>query len=385
MSALPACEYQPACPGCPRFGQPELDPQSLASLQAVAEGFGGVSLLVFPGEGVGYRYRSRLSVRGRVGALSLGIFEAGSHKLVPILRCSVHHSAIQLGLPKLEAWLNEARIAPYDEVAHTGLLRAVQLAVEPVTGRIQVVFLLRDTLEQPKAWLNQFEPCAEVLGESLGGLFLGALPHKNNSLVAERFVHVAGNETISDVCGGQRVYFPPNAFGQANPAMHARAVEVIHTFVEPASDVVEYYAGVGTIGLGLLDRARTVVFNEVGGGSLRGLRLALSEHPAAARASVVEGSAGDQAELYEPDAVVIVDPPRKGLDAPLLKRLLAEPPRRIIYLSCGLESFVREAEEFRRCGRFSLSYLAGWGYFPYTRHIETLAVFERVSQGPLKR
>jgi len=291
----------------------------------------------------------------------------------------VHHPAIQHGLPRLEKWLNEARVMPYDEVAHTGLLRAVQLAVEPATGRLQVVFLLRDTLEQPGAWLNLFEPCARALGESLSGLFLGALPHKNNSLVAERFVRVAGNETISDVCGGQRVYFPPDAFGQANPVVHASAVDVIHTFVEPASEVVEYYAGVGTIGLGLLDRARTVVFNEVGGGSLRGLRQALSEHPGAERASVAEGPAGELAALYNRDDVVIVDPPRKGLDAPLLERLLTEPPRRLIYLSCGLESFVREAEELRKCGLFSLRYLAGWGYFPYTRHVETLAAFERSS------
>jgi 23S rRNA (uracil1939-C5)-methyltransferase len=376
--SVPACEYQPGCPGCPRFGESDVDPQSVALLQKLADKWGGVPLHQFPGDGPGYRHRSRLSVRGRTGALSLGIFEAGSHKLVPILRCPVHHPAIQACLPKIEGWLNEARIEPYDEIAHTGLIRAVQLAVEPATSRVQVVFLLRDMLQSPTKLIEAFGPCVNLLGNSLSGLFLAALPHKNNSLVAERFVRVAGHEAMRDSCGGEGVFFPPDAFGQANPVMHARAVDVIHGFVEPESEVVEYYSGVGTIGLGLLARARKVVFNEVAGGSLRGLRQALSTHPFAGRALVAEGRAGDHVASYNEDCVVIVDPPRKGLDGPLLGRFLAEPPRRVIYLSCGLDSFLREAEQLQKSEKLSLGYLAAWGYFPYTRHVETLAVLDRV-------
>jgi 23S rRNA (uracil1939-C5)-methyltransferase len=77
---------------------------------------------------------------------------------------------------------------------------------------------------------------------------------------------------------------------------------------------------------------------------------------------------------------VIVDPPRKGLDAPLLDQLARRPPQRLIYVSCGLGSLLRETARLTAGGALRLACLDAFDLMPYTTHVETVAYFEREGQ-----
>jgi 23S rRNA (uracil1939-C5)-methyltransferase len=77
---------------------------------------------------------------------------------------------------------------------------------------------------------------------------------------------------------------------------------------------------------------------------------------------------------------VIVDPPRRGLDAPLLAALVQSPPPALIYVACGLASFQRDAAALTEKGAFKLVELAAGDLFPYTDHVEVIARFEQNSQ-----
>lgn len=307
--------------------------------------------------------------------MQLGIFEAGTHRLVHIPHCPIHHRAILEFLPELIQWLNEMRIEPYREDTHQGLLRALQFAVEPQSERLQLVLLVKDELSKPHALVEIFSPLWQCFVERFSGVFLGALPEVGNSLLAQRLVKLGGAEMLRDDLGEVPCFFPPDAFGQANPLLHAEAVRAVHKWVPLGSSVVEYYAGVGSIGLGLIPRVRHMRMNEVGRGSLRGLRAGL-EKLGALHVEVLEGRAGEHAAAYGSEDVLIVDPPRKGLDASLLQRIVLSPPARLIYLSCGLDAFEREASQLASAGLVQLKSLSGWSYFPFTRHVETLAVFD---------
>lgn len=74
---------------------------------------------------------------------------------------------------------------------------------------------------------------------------------------------------------------------------------------------------------------------------------------------------------------MIADPPRKGLDPELLDALRGLPPARLVYVSCGLASFLRDAERLLASGALRLASLEAFACFPYTEHAETLAVFAR--------
>ena len=81
--------------------------------------------------------------------------------------------------------------------------------------------------------------------------------------------------------------------------------------------------------------------------------------------------------MLEGADVVIVDPPRKGLDAPLLDALRHRPPARLVYLACGLRNLLQEIEALTSDGRMRLRGLEAFDFFPFTEHLETLVWLDR--------
>ncbi len=82
--------------------------------------------------------------------------------------------------------------------------------------------------------------------------------------------------------------------------------------------------------------------------------------------------------------VVVLDPPRKGLEPELLRFLasqdsLAQHPQlqRLLYLSCGFPALMRDCDALLAGGQWRLAHAQGFMFFPGTNHVETLAVFDR--------
>jgi len=121
-----------------------------------------------------------------------------------------------------------------------------------------------------------------------------------------------------------------------------------------------------------------VTFNEASPHGLDGLRQGIEAigPEAGTRARVVPGRAGDCTELIDGCDLAVVDPPRRGLDAELVAALAAAPPRQLIYLSCGVESFERDTRTLLAGGGLQLRRLVPYALFPFTEHVETLALFE---------
>ena len=145
------------------------------------------------------------------------------------------------------------------------------------------------------------------------------------------------------------------------------------------SRVVEFYAGVGAIGLSVLQQVGEITMNELSANSLHGLELGLAQLSATERAkiSLIPGEAGVNLMATDDYQIVIADPPRKGLDPALTERLSNQAPERLIYISCGLESFLRDAAQLTSRGKLRLVSLKAFNLMPFTEHVETVACFER--------
>jgi len=75
---------------------------------------------------------------------------------------------------------------------------------------------------------------------------------------------------------------------------------------------------------------------------------------------------------------VIADPPRKGLDSELVAYLAETAPECVLYVSCGLDSFLSDAARLTAGGKLRLGALTAFNLLPFTEHVETVARFERV-------
>ncbi len=314
-------------------------------------------------------------VRGRPHAPRVGIFQEGTHDVVDIPRCVVHHPVVNEAAQALRAALRATLTPPYVDETHAGLVRALQVVVERSSQRCQLVVVANTERPEPLSLL--FGLLEASLGQRLHSLWFNGHTARSNAVLGSRWEHIVGAESVVDEVGGARIFFPPAAFGQANPALMDEAVREVHGWVPSDSRVLELYAGVGTIGLGLAKRGNAVTFNEVGAGSLAGLALGLREAGLShgPRVRVAPGPAEQAISLAGEADVVIVDPPRKGLGDEVVRGLLGAAPERLIYLSCGLDSFLRDARALS--AGFSLRTVRAFGFFPYTEHVETLALFER--------
>src|ERR1700730_15323873 len=114
--------------------------------------------------------------------------------------------------------------------------------------------------------------------------------------------------------------------------------------------------------------------------SLHGLELGLAQLDSVNRGkvSVVAGPAGASCLAAAGADVVIADPPRKGLDPQLTEYLSEQPPERLLYVSCGLESFLDDTAQLTARGKLRLEALTAFNLLPFTGHVETAARFARV-------
>jgi 23S rRNA (uracil1939-C5)-methyltransferase len=372
------CPHRPPCTACPRYGEPGIAGAAWSALDELARAHGVAQVPLFSGRTNGFRLRARLAIRGRLGSPKVGLFRTGTHRVVHVPNCRVHHPLINHVAAIVRRVLVETRVTSYSDAAHLGLARYLQVVVERSSQSAQVVLVANSPTPGPLA------PCLDLIRERLGtelhSLWLNAHCERSNAVLGREFHRWCGPPSVVERFGGPKVHYPPGAFGQSNLEIAEVIIEHLRAEIPQGARLAEFYAGTGAIGLSLLARAGTLSMNEASAPALAGLELGLAELEAADRAkiTVVEGPAGSAFPSAAGADVVIADPPRKGLDSGLVEYLCSTPPARLLYVSCGVESLVADAAALTARGTLRLAGLSAFNLFPFSEHVETLARFERV-------
>jgi 23S rRNA (uracil1939-C5)-methyltransferase len=171
---------------------------------------------------------------------------------------------------------------------------------------------------------------------------------------------------------GEPVRPGARAFLQVNPAaaerLHAAVIEV--AAAAPGTRVVDAYCGVGVYGRSLARAGARVI-----GIELDPEAAAAAREGAPEGFDVLEGSV--EARLAEalPADLAIVNPPRTGLHERVPTLLAAQPPIRLLYVSCDPATLARD---MARLPGYRLEGLRSFDLFPQTAHVETLAVLARI-------
>jgi tRNA/tmRNA/rRNA uracil-C5-methylase (TrmA/RlmC/RlmD family) len=373
-----SCPHRPPCTACPRFGEPGIAGDARDALDELARAHGLARVPLLCGQTSGFRLRARLAIRGRLGSPKIGLFELGTHRVVHVPNCRVHHPLINHVAAVVRRALVEARVTSYSDAAHLGLARYLQVVVERSSQSAQVVLVANAPTPEPLA------PCLDLIRERLGtelhSLWFNAHCERSNAVLGREFHRWCGPPSVVErFGGGPKVHYPPGAFGQSNLEIAEIIIEHLRAQIPQGARVAEFYAGTGAIGLSLLARAGALSVNEASPPALAGLELGLAELDAADRAkvTVVEGPAGDALLSAAGADVVIADPPRKGLDSALVEHLRSRPPPRLLYVSCGVKSLVEDTATLTARGTLRLADLTAFNLFPFSEHVETLARFER--------
>ncbi|MDO5481078.1 MAG: RsmD family RNA methyltransferase [Candidatus Saccharibacteria bacterium] len=193
-------------------------------------------------------------------------------------------------------------------------------------------------------------------GEISGGIFEKRKSHPDFS-------------KLSDTILGRRFYYSANGFFQVNLPVYEMALLEISQYIGE-EEVLDLYAGVGTIGLSVAKNKVKLV--EVDKNAYAEMVENVAEFSGA---EAVLARAEEVTDFVRMEQTVILDPPRAGCDEKLIARLNEVVPGRIIYLSCNPATQVRDIE--RLLAKYKIVKIQPFNFFPKTVHIENLVVLER--------
>jgi 23S rRNA (uracil1939-C5)-methyltransferase len=270
-------------------------------------------------------------------------------------------------------WCRERGLGAYDRRAQTGLLRNLVVREGRRTGELQVRVV---TSDQP-ADLDGF---AEAVGAD-SVLWTRALDVGETTAGGITEV-LHGTEAIEEELGGLRFRISADAFFQTNTEMAEQLYGLAAEYagLQGWERVYDLFCGIGTIGLTLAPRAGEVWGLEI-------VEEAIADAIANARRNEIDNArffAGDVRlalrEMVEssgrPD-VLVVDPPRAGLSAKIVRRVIEAAPTRIVYVSCNPTTLAPNAAQLVEAG-YALRRVRPVDMFPQTPHIECVALLERV-------
>lgn len=184
---------------------------------------------------------------------------------------------------------------------------------------------------------------------------------------ARRAVLVAG-EALQETWGEERVPVGGRAFLQVNRVAAESLVAHVLASVGEGSVAVDAYCGVGVYGRALARRGWRVTGIEWDAEA-----CAAALHEAPGKFDILRGPVERHLPDTLPADLVVLNPPRTGLEESVPEALGRRPPARVLYVSCDPATLARDARRMQPT--FRLAALRSFDLFPQTAHVESVAVF----------
>ncbi len=187
-----------------------------------------------------------------------------------------------------------------------------------------------------------------------------------------------GRAFVEEKVRGLTFRIGARSFFQVNVGILERVIEDMETAVAGSGVadpvVADLYCGLGTFGLALAGRAREVFGVESDEENIGYLKKNLALN-GIGNFAVCEGTSEEWMEeiLERGPGVVVLDPPRRGIDARIAAALARGPAPLILYLSCNPATLARDLKPLV-AGGYELADLKVYDFFPHTPHIECLAI-----------
>ena len=326
-----------------------------------------------------YRNKAQYPVASKKGKACAGFFRAGSHEVVENPRCLILHPESDAVKNVVIDYVNQFRVMPYDEKAHKGLLRHIYVRRGAVSGQILVCLVLNGRrLPKPEVLIDRLK---KIPGFTT--LVVSVNTKRGNSVLGEEFITLYGPGYIEDTLCGLTFRLSPRSFYQVN---HHQAQRLYEAAIERAEitkndTVLDLYCGVGTITLAMAKAAGKVIGVEVVPQAVEDARDNALRN-GIQNAEFFCGDAGQAALELEKKGiradVVVVDPPRKGLNADTIEALHRFAPRRIVYVSCDPATLSRDVALLKERGYRVKDALAA-DLFPRCAHVETIVCLSKLA------
>jgi 23S rRNA (uracil-5-)-methyltransferase RumA len=353
----PLCPHFGACGGCAWQGL-KYEAQLKFKEEKVKDLFGECSPIL-PSPEI-YFYRNRMDYAFGPN-FSIGLKD-GRDNIIDIEKCLLMSKESNAILNRLRYFISLKKLEAYK----AGIMRHVVIREGKNIKNTILNILTSDKGEFP----------LEELWENIKDLIQGSTWGINLSPADRSYGEIQktlGQDHLIESLAGLKFKVPVQSFFQTNTHQAEKLLEIVKDFAGLQGDetLLDLYAGTGSIGLSLADKARKVIGIEENQSAVE-----LSKTNAelngidnfSAMAGRVEDLLGSLEGKFE---VMILDPPRPGIHKKALKKIGEIKPGRIVYVSCNPLTQKQDVETLKAFG-YGIKKRQPLDMFPHTPHIENI-------------
>jgi len=388
------CVHVPICGGC-RFQDFDYEEQLRHKQRQVEDCLAHLGRLRVEPRGILrapklFHYRNKMEYsfgRDDRGRVTLGLHRRGLFdRPFDLERCHIATPISSEIVAFTREFANAERLQAYDLKRHTGLLRFLAVREGIRTGEVMVNIVAsepHEALERLAAALREAFP-------RIASVVLNLTRRKAQVAVGEEERVLAGKATILEVLAGLTFEISSNSFFQTNTEQAELLLQVAMEALDLQGfeRVLDVYAGTGTFTLPVARHASEAIGIESAEVAVRdGERNAAKNGITNAtfwrgealevlrdRLGLMERApATERPEIH----AVLVDPPRAGLHAGVLTRLVHLGAPRLVYISCNPSTLGRDLGLLCET-RYTVDWIQPVDMFPHTPHIECVASLRRV-------
>ncbi len=301
---------------------------------------------------VGYRNKAQIPVRRMDGRLATGFYKKNSHELVEIEDYYIQDPAIDEAIKRVRDILQRFQVRGYNEAKNEGQIRHIIIRRGHYSHEMMVVLVTR------KEKFFKGKEIASIIHEELPevvSVIQNINEEKTNVILGDKEKVLYGRSYIEDQLLGKTYRISSKSFYQVNTEQTEKLYQTAIEFaaLQKEDTVIDAYSGIGTIGLSLADKVKEVYGMELVPEAIEDAQFnALTNkienaHYEVGKAETVMKKWQDKG--VKP-SVIVVDPPRKGLDARFIASAIDMAPAKLVYISCNPATFARDAKLFAESG-----------------------------------
>ena len=305
----------------------------------------------------------------------IGVFANRTHEIIPINECLIQTKEAQEIAKAICEFAKNNNISIYNETKQKGTLRHIVIKVGIKTKEIMCILVVNNTdfpkeMELVQYLISKFNNIKTIVKN---------INNQNtNVILGNTNVNLHGDGYIFDKLENYTFKISPLSFYQINPIQTEKLYNIALQGANLTGKevVFDLYCGIGTIGIFMANKAKKIYGIEIVEEAIKDA----IENCKINNITNAEYFAGDTERLLtdlienrkiKPD-VIVVDPPRKGLENTTTENILKIKPNRVVYVSCNPATLMRDLSKLE--GKYEIKKIQPVDMFPYTSHVECCSV-----------
>ncbi|MFR8146218.1 MAG: 23S rRNA (uracil(1939)-C(5))-methyltransferase RlmD [Clostridia bacterium] len=327
-----------------------------------------------------YHYRNKAQYPiglNKEGKPVIGVFANRTHEIIPIETCYIQNKQSEEIAKYIFNFLVNHKIKVYDEKSGKGLIRHIVTKIGIKTNEVMCIIVINgNELPYEDILVNELTHKFE----NIKSIIKNINTKNTNVILGNENINLYGNGYIKDILGDFIFKISPMSFYQVNPVQAEKLYNIGVKLADISKNdiVFDLYCGIGTISLFMSKFAKEVYGVEI----VEEAIVAAKENACINNVTNTKFIAGDVEKVLDdlvnvkkiiPD-IIMLDPPRRGLDNTSIENIRKVSPKKVVYISCNPATLVRDLAKLEDI--YNIKSIKPVDMFPFTSSVECCAVLE---------